>query len=285
MGHQPFLYHLNPSGAFSIGISIGHHHTDVVLIDFVGSVRFHTTIKNPSPTQSSNHSDFLEAIQSALNALPLDNKERIAGVGLAIPEDHHELELAPTGALERYEQLQEELEIALGIEVFVQNDITSATIGEMMFGAAKQHENFFFCYLGARLHCRLVLNHQIFNGLNNKSYDVVLLKMEHFLQDKNRPTSVLWQRSEDWPDFGDVEKQWLSKCIDTLEELTASLAHFVPTSTLILSSYAPTSVCERLGEKLTNRNCDISVISGTLNPSPKAVGAACLPFSSKFMVE
>ena len=276
---------LNPSGAYSVGISIGHLKTHVVLIDFVGRVKFSTEIDNIPPEQKSNQSKFLATVQAAVDTLPDENRQRIAGIGLAIPEDSHELSLAPSGALERYEALADEIEAALGIEVYVQNDINAAASGESMFGAAKPLSDYLYCYLGARLHCRLVLNHQIFNGVSQMSYGVGLLRLEKELAAAGLETSALWARGADWPEFGPIGEQWRTICVGELEKVLTLLGQFVPVKTVVLSSYAPKKVCASITSMLAERVNGIEALAGILDVSPKAIGAASLPFSSKFMVE
>ncbi|MCY6382464.1 ROK family transcriptional regulator [Hoeflea prorocentri] len=275
---------LNAKGAYSVGISLGHRQTDVVLIDFVGAVKFHTTIPNSSRTEGSNHTQFLETVRAAIQALP-SNRERIAGVGLAIPEDRYELNLAPYGAAERYETLGSEIEADLGVEVYVQNDISAAAGGESLFGAAKPLTDYLFCYLGARLHNRLVLNHQIFNSNAIQSHDVGLLYLQKRLEENGLDTSALWERGALWPDFGTVEADWFDTCVSQLEQSMTALSQFVPVTTIVLSSYAPKDICEKISKRLEDRMDGIRAIAGSLEVSPKAIGAASLPFSSKFMVE
>ena len=276
---------LNPQGAFSVGISLGYQQTDVVLIDFVGRVRFHTVIENPPADKNLNHSEFLATVHAAVDALPKKNKDRIAGIGLALPEDHHELELAPSGAIERYESLREEIEAAIGIEVYVQNDITAAAAGESMFGAAKPLTDYLFCYLGARLHNRLVLNHQIFNGHMRQSYDVGLHNLQYRLNGNRNSTAAIWQRDSTWPDLGPAELEWRKECANQINKSLEMLSQFVPVSTVILSSYAPREVCVRVTNELMDLNPDVNALAGDLELSPKAIGAASLPFSSKFTVQ
>lgn len=276
---------LNPTGAYSVGISIGHLKTHVVLIDFIGRVKFSTEIDNIPPEQKSNQSKFLATVKAAVDALPDENRQRIAGIGLAIPEDSHELSLAPSGALERYEALADEIEAALGIEVYVQNDINAAASGESLFGVAKPLSDYLYCYLGARLHCRLVLNHQIFNGLSQMSYDVGLLRLEEGLNAAGHDTRMLWERGAAWPDFGPAGENWSRNCAEQLEQALRLLGQFVPVKTVVLSSYAPKKVCERITSILSERIEGIEAIAGFFDVPPKAIGAASLPFSSKFMVE
>lgn len=60
--------------------------------------------------------------------------------------------------------LQEKIESQLGMSVFIQNDITAAAAGESIFDVAKPLTDYLFFYLGAHLHSRLILNHQIHRG-------------------------------------------------------------------------------------------------------------------------
>ena len=73
--------------------------------------------------------------------------------------------------------------------------------------------------------------------------------------------------------------------IDQLRQSLAAVSQFVELETVVLSSYAPKSVCEDICRKLQDAVPGVRAIAGTLTPSPKAVGAASLPYSSRFMVE
>ncbi|WP_305985365.1 ROK family transcriptional regulator [Roseibium sp. MMSF_3544] len=285
MGPPTIPLSLNPAGAYSVGISVGYKQTNVVLIDFVGSVRFHTTLPNPEPDPAINQTEFLETIKAAIGALPANTHDRIAGIGLALPEDQYELAHAPNGALERYESLREEIEAHIGIDVYVQNDITAAAGAENLFGAAKPLTDYLFCYLGARLHSRLVINHQIFNSQSTQSFDVGLLNLEARLQATGLEADVIWERSADWPDLGPAENDWQNACVAQIAQSTNALKQFVDVKTIVLSSYAPHKVCQNICDQLDDMLPDVTAIAGTLELSPKAVGAASLPFSSKFMVE
>lgn len=272
---------LNPEGAFSVGISVGNRHTDIVLIDFVGAARFHTTLPNPQPGPGSNQSEFLETIQKAVSMLPESARERLAGVGLALPQT------MSNGRDEEtyYTALQDEIEQHLGISVFVQNDITAAASGESMFGVARQLTDFMFFYLGARLHGRLVLNHQIHAGNSPVSFDVGIDALEKELARHGMPLDPLWDRSGDWSDYRDLVVGWEDRLIEQMHSSLAAVSQFVEFETVVLSSYAPQGVCQDVCDKLERAVPGIRAIAGTLTPSPKAVGAASLPFSSRFMVE
>lgn len=285
MGPPTIPLSLNPEGAYSVGISLGHRHTDVALIDFVGQVKFYTSLPLPAEDKPSNHTSLLQTVRQALEALPDKHEGRLAGIGIAMPEDQEELALGPSGIAERFEAISTEIEDALGIEVYVQNDITAAAAGESMFGAAKSLDDYLFFYIGARLHHRLVLNHQIFQSRQPASQPVGLLDLEERLIRLGLPSDPLWQRGADWPDFGAAKTEWQKTCLDVLNSAVASASQFLPVGTVIVSSYAPSAICAELASAVAASNSDIEARPGELGISPKALGAASLPFSSKFTVD
>lgn len=213
--------------------------------------------------------------------LPEEARARLAGVGLALSHD------ATQGRSDDayYKALQAEIEEQLGISVFVQNDITAAASGESMFGAAKPFADYMYFYLGAKLHGRLVLNHQIYKGNSPLSFDVGIDALEAELQAHNKPVDTLWERSGDWSSFEGLMEVWEARLISKMSECIGSLGQFLEFKTVILSSYAPQEVCRDICQKLEKKNAGIRAIAGNISPSPKAIGAASIPLSSRFMVE
>ena len=272
---------LNPEGAYSVGLSVGNRQTDVVLIDFVGAVRFHRTFANPAITPGSNHTQFLETIRKAVALLPEKERLRLAGVGMALPHN------ASHGQDEEayFKALQQEIEEQLGIAVFVQNDITAAASGESMFGVGKPLTDYMFFYLGAKLHGRLILNHQIHNGNSPVSFDVGIAAFERELAKGGTPADTPWDWSCRGPVRDDVIQIWKARLVEEMSRSLAGVSQFVEFESVVLSSYAPHSVCQDICRNLEAAYPSIKAIASNMTPSPKAVGAASLPFSSRFMVK
>lgn len=284
MGPPTIPLSLNPGGAFAIGISVGHRQTDVVLIDFVGQTKIASSLPMPEPDETSNHSALVATVRRALDSLPKKEMDRLAGVGLALPGDSDELALGPDGMAERFETISQEIEDTLGIEVYVQNDVSAAAAGETMFGAAKSLDDYLYFYLGARLHHRLVLNHQIFHSPAQTSRPVGLVALEDALIAEGLDAGAIWQARTDWPPYGAVREAWLAACVDELSASLSGASQFLPVKTVIIASIVPQSICDELARALEQRHPGITVTTGLSSTSPKAVGAASLPFSSKFMV-
>ena len=272
---------LNPEGAFAVGISLGERNTDVVLIDFVGEVRFQTNLPTPRAAPGSNHSEFLETIRSAVDLLPAEARGRLAGVGLALPH-------SGSGGWEQeayFRALQDEIEIQLGMPVFVQNDIAAAASGESMFGVAKRLTNYMFFYLGGELYGRLVLNHQIYNGNSPVSFDVGLNSLERQLVKNGKTLPTHWDRTSDWEEFGAMRESWETILVEQMGKSVDAIGQFVEFDMVVLSSVVPVGVCEDICRRLEISMPGVKAIAGKISPSPRAVGAASLPFSSRFTVE
>ncbi|RVA72080.1 sugar kinase, partial [Mesorhizobium sp. M7A.F.Ca.US.006.04.2.1] len=55
--------------------------------------------------------------------------------------------------------------------------------------------------------------------------------------------------------------------------------------TVVLSSYAPQKIAEALCDDIGREFPGIEALPARVTISPKAVGAASLPFSSRFMIQ
>ncbi|YCI06952.1 ROK family protein (plasmid) [Ensifer sp. D2-11] len=269
---------LNSEGAFSVGVSVGYRNTHIVLVDFIGNVQHQRVM----PHKTADTFDAPEAlafeIHQAIASLSESRQARIAGIGLALPTP-------PIHSGPDHDVLHRYLENVHGLPVFVQNDITAAAGGESLFGKARQLQDFLFFYLGARLHGRLVLNHQIYNGNSPLSYDVGVLALERALPAGDAVADALWGQAPTWPAIGPALAAWQQACAKSLVNSTQSLLQFIELKTIVLSSFAPTEICAELCALIRQEIPSVNAVVGRASAAPKAVGAASLPFSSRFMVQ
>ena len=266
---------LNPEGAFSIGISIGFRKTEVVLIDFVGTVVVHKTLQHETAGDHHVHPDIFTTTQDILAELSVKRRIRVAGIGLALPDLFEDSE--------PLDRLRKQLESEIDLEVFLQNDVTAAAGGESLFGAARDLDNYLFFYIGAKVHSRLILNHQIYNAASTKPYDVGLLELERGLGSNAVYADELWERYQGLGNFDAALAEWQKKCVELIKAKLAELGQFVDVTTVVLSSYIPPEICREICSYLINDTTNLSAIVGGLEVAPKAVGAASLPFASRFM--
>ncbi|KQT52312.1 MULTISPECIES: ROK family transcriptional regulator [unclassified Aureimonas] len=273
MGPPTIPMILNPEGAFSVGVSFGTRGADVVVIDFVGNIRFHKAHRYED-IEGEHDTPLKAPIDEAIRSVDHAMRGRIAGIGLAVPDESlvgpgirktlgHDLADAQAG-----------LEIALGLPVFMQNDVTAAAGGESLFGVARQLSDFVFFYLGSRLQCRLVLNHQIHNG--SVAPDAVggLLDLADAMKRPNSPSNDEAAMSA-----------WRARCRDRIVDSVSALLGFVGVQSLVLSTNAPAGTADPLLREITAALSHMTVLPGKISTAPKAWGAASLPYHSRFMVQ
>lgn len=277
---------LNPHGAFSVGIDLGHWETEVVLIDFLGGVRFHAKLPHSSPGELGPRANIRDLVQRAMAALPTESRARVTGIGLALPEDGRAL-AAPHIPTEEERELQTDLEQTFKLPVFVQNDITAAAGAEMMFGAAKTTSDYLFFFIGAMLHSRLVLNNHVYTGnytISPASFDAGLLNLRKKAGRAESSLSEI-QSAESWAHLGDALDRWRSECVTVLKQSTRALEQFVDIGSVVVSAAIPKSVSDAVCGDFQRAVPGVRVISGTIRVAPKAVGAGSLPFIARFTVQ
>lgn len=267
---------LNPEGVFAIGISIGFRKTDVVLIDFVGHVIDQSELRHEEPGAAVVHPDIFSAVEALVSRLSQKKRTRLAGIGLALPEGFDDSEILA--------QLQTSLTEKLGLEIFVQNDVTAAAASESMFGAARTLDSYLFFYIGAHLHSRLILDHQIMRSGVNTPYDVGLLELERHLGSNGPSPDEFWQAAQN-RDGRDIDvAEWKNKCAAFIRDKALQVNEFVDVRTVILSSYIPRELIAEICDALEDTPETLTAITGEVANAPKAVGAGSLAFSSRFMV-
>ena len=219
MGPPTIPMALNPDGAYSVGISIGFRTTDIVLIDFVGGVIESETLRHDKPGADHVHPALFTTVEALLAKVSKAKRRRIAGIGLALPDA-----FGDTGELTAFKARAED---DLGLEVFVQNDVTAAANGESLFGVARDLDNYLFFYIGAMVHSRLVLNHQIHRSGAGSSYDVGLLHFERALGANGVSTEDLWRLSEGSAQYAAALERWKADCVSTLADKIREARQFV----------------------------------------------------------
>lgn len=274
MGPPTIPMGLNPDGAYSIGISIGFRTTDIVLIDFVGGVIESATLRHSQPGADHVHPALYATVESLLLKISKAKRRRIAGIGLALPEGFIDTDELKT--------FKDRAEADFDLEVFVQNDVTAAANGESLFGIARDLDNYLFFYIGAMVHTRLILNHQIHRSGVNFAYAVGLLHFERALGSNDVSAEDLWRQSEGSPQYASAVESWKSDCVALLASKVREARQFVEVSTVVLSSYAPRHLCQSICDGLSAQEPGLTAVVGSVQHSPKAVGAASLPYASRF---
>lgn len=290
---------LNPNGAFAIGAKIGAKSTDTVLIDFTGKVRqhFHLHYTRPDPDDITRH--LAESFKAITHELPQKIQDKIVGIGISLPAEMEDWSGVDNGAAEKTSWRDFDFEEAIGsfspLPVYIQNDVTAAAGAEMIFGAARQWGDFAFIFVGSSTDCRLVLNHHIYAGHRGKSAEpdassVSLRDLEKALDQANIPSNPLWDKPNEWPDFSGPLEAWVATCGDDLAVTIESVRRFVDIDRVLICGRLPNLILAQICAEVS-RNIDAKseqptqITQGDMGTFSKAIGAASLPFLSRFMIE
>lgn len=274
MGPPTIPMGLNPEGAYSLGISIGFRTTEIVLIDFVGNIIESVSLRHDTPGGDYVHPALQLTVDSVLSKLAKVRRRRVAGVGLALAEG-----FGDTAELEAFRSW---VETVLGLEVFVQNDVTAAASGESLFGVARDLDNYLLFFIGAKVNYRLVLNHQIHRCGISTAHDYGLLHFERVLGSNGISTEDLWRLAQGSPSYTLALQGWQADCVAFLAAKVREARQFVDVNTVVLSTYAPRDLCQGLCDSLMGQEQGVTALVGALQHAPKAVGAASLPYASRF---
>ncbi|MBL3655986.1 ROK family protein [Fulvivirga sediminis] len=152
--------------AVIVGIDIGGTNTKYGIVSDSGEVLY----QNKIPTQE--HSDFndfvirlTDAIKNGLEQLPGDNQ--ILAVGIGAPNGNvyrGTIEHAPNLPWKGIVPLVDRVKEILKVPVMVTNDANAAAMGEMIYGGAKDMNDFIVITLGTGLGSGIVCNGDLVYG-------------------------------------------------------------------------------------------------------------------------
>ncbi len=167
-GQPRIPYRLNPLGAFSIGLKIGRQRLAITLIDFCGTVPHSIEYPVTAPTPADVTRFVEKHLASLYSVLPAGGKDRVAGVGIAMPFDLWQWPQSSSSdnTLDKWREtdIKSELAALCQLPVYLCNDDTAACSAELLFGTLPVKSNFTYFYIGAFIGGGIVINGQVIEG-------------------------------------------------------------------------------------------------------------------------
>jgi predicted NBD/HSP70 family sugar kinase len=181
-GQPATMLKIAASGAFGFGVRLDRTSIETVLADFSGRIigrRSHDRIL-PAPEEAVDI--VVEAIRDLLPLVDPDERERIAGVGLAMPFNLGawlpELGLpADCFALWEGVDIKEMLEERAGFPVIFENDGTAASIAELFSGIGQTEDDFLYLFLGPAIGGGVICGGDSLHGVNGNAGDVAMIQV------------------------------------------------------------------------------------------------------------
>lgn len=317
VGQPSVPMHLNPDAAYSFGVKIGRRSADLVLMDFVGTIRHqvHRTYRYPLPDKIMQL--LKEGIAEITARMTAQELSRVAGVGIAAP-----FELwnwadevgAPGGAMDvwRSFDLHAEAEAALPYPVFLQNDATSACGAELVFGAGSNYPDFVYFFIGSFIGGGIVLNSAVFagrtgtagaigplpvrdrSGTTRQLLDIAsIFVLENLLSERGIDPEPLWYSADDWVDFGEPLETWIRDTAGALAQAIVAASSIIDFSAAVIEGGFPGWVKTRLVQATIEEvdRLDLQgiirpeIVEGRVGPQARAIGGASLPIFDRYLLD
>ena len=306
---------LNPSGAYSMGLSIGRRSMEAVLIDFRGATlkRRHKAYKFPTP---KNVRTFLRCSMANFQEEYPDAWKKVSEIGVAAPYwlwDWSEVSNAPAERMLQWQDVS-----VAGIvadeskrNVVFENDATSACVAEHMVGKGDQFSDFLYIFVGSFVGGGVVLDGKVFTGRSGNSgalgplpvpdgrggvaplLNVASLNvLEGQLTEAGLPADVLRSNPHDWSSFEPHLTIWINQAADALATAIIAAASVIDIEAAIMDGAFPEEVRQRLVECTSGRlaKSDMSgleplvVLEASIGRSARSLGAALLPIRANYFL-
>lgn len=318
IGQPSIPIKLDPDGTYFLGLKVGRRSAELILINFLGDELSLIIEQYNFPTPEKIISFVIRAIDEICEVLPTENREKISGLGIATP--YFLWEWANIIGIDADEMkgwlnfdLRAEISKHVSFPVYLSNDASSACGAELTFGNINRPSDFLYIYIGYFIGGGIVLNGALYDGKSGNAGALGPFPMQSsggtYVQLVERASLISLEREiskhRKDPKFEMTSKFVLRDGEDKLVEEWAiesalAIAHLIIGACSIIDF--PMVVIDGkiplfLREKIlfnTSSNLDAISISGiekpkiqpgTLGDKARALGAASLPLSKKFMLE
>jgi predicted NBD/HSP70 family sugar kinase len=308
---------LAADGAFFLGLKIGRRSADLALVDFLGRVRGARRRIYRYPTPDAVVAFVTEALPELLATLPAGARDRVGGLGVAMPfqlwswvQDIG----APQAEMDawRDRDIQAELAALSGLPVHLQNDATAACGAELVFGTGERPKDFLYFYFGYFIGGGLVLNGQLFTGRGGNaagvgpipvpgpdgrmhrlfsaaSMSVLATQMEA----EGQSSDHLWESPDRWNVAEATLDAWMTSAAEGLASAALTAAALLEIEAVMIDGWMPVSVRAEITRRTEAAlyRLDLSGIEppaireGTLGAEARALGAAAIPLSQRYMID
>ena len=314
---QPLVpMRLNPDGAYFLGLKVGRRSTELVLADFLGQVRkrARTTYTYPTPDEALR---FARAgFDDLTGGMPAARRARVAGMGIAMPFflwDWAQTLQVPQEKMDpwRDADLRASLACALDLPVLLQNDATAACGAELVFGPPDGPRDFLYFYVGYFIGGGIVLNGRIFSGRGNSGalgpvpvqdrkgrvlplIDVAsLYVLERSIVSAGEDAGPIWEAADGWDVPESALRPWIAEAANGIAHAIVSSCSLIDFECVKIDGWMPAPVRARLIAETEARLLRFNMtglerprlFAGTIGPDARALGAASLPLSSKYLAE
>lgn len=313
---------VNPKGALSIGIDFNRDHLTAVLVDLAGKVKAKVFFELNSPEPEKAVELIVSSINHLIKHVDANSSEMIGvGIGLPGPLEIIGNEVVTNGVNPKlypkwkHVPIVEMIKMHTKLPIFLENNASSAALGERWYGEGKAYTNFVYAFFGIGFGSGIIINGQLYNGTNRNAGEIGFFPIdanlsplstddkphigEHFNLNSlytwleqnaaiaTEPEDLLPLFLKKQPTFMD----WLETGIQLLGSVFTSVEYILDPEAIILGGRLPTPILEHIKNGLDKRLRELRVLETQQIPTllttsagadAAALGAATLPMFNIF---
>jgi predicted NBD/HSP70 family sugar kinase len=317
IGQPSIPMSLSKDGAFFFGLKVGRRSLDLVLTNFLGQVQHRVRTRHPYPTPDNTVHFVTEAIRQILGKLPAEHRSRVSGLGIALPFQLWEwAEDVDIGAEDirswKDRDIAPEIAANCDFPVFVGNDASTACGAELVFGDQSKQRDFLYFFVGFFIGGGLVLDSTLYTGRTGNAaalgsmmvpdadgtlrqlVDVAsLATLENTLALSGDQSTMIWDSPKSWNVPEGPLDVWLTSAAQGIARAILSSVCIIEIGHVLIDGWMPESMRAELVRRVQININEIpvagvekpQVVEGTIGPDARALGAASLPLSKRFLVE
>lgn len=319
VGQPSTPYSLDPEGALSIGIKVGRRSLEIASMSFDYKIIERIVRRYDFPHLATIRQDLMISVAALIDKLTPAQKERIVGIGIAIPDELSAWEAtvgAPKGAMEDWADadLATDLTEAFNLPVSSLNDASAACLSEIAVGNSAKKESFVYFYVGTFIGGGIAIGGKLFQGRRNLAGAIASLPTSavssgmapqllegaslHYLEEAavaaGLPQDCFYEPHEIDADAIAVFDSWLKTAAPQIAFAAVSAQGFLdPDAIVVDSSLSPELTLQLVGavraaiDTLYDHRGlgQIDIVIGENGIAARAIGSGIVPFLSEFALE
>ncbi len=185
-GRRPILLEFNPRAGFVVGLDMGATHLLTVVAD-LGATRLITLEESFSVEAGpdSGLSQATQMVETALERVGIERR-RVFGVGVAVPGpvDYAAGMVVSPPIMPGWDRvpIRDQLQEALNLPVYLDNDANLGALGEHAYGVGKHVSNLAYVKVATGIGCGLIIDGRIYHGQRGSAGEI-----GHLTIDENGP--------------------------------------------------------------------------------------------------